>query len=202
MGILLRSLSGGGRVGAALCYRASSRGSSGLHCPRRVAGSISRSRGVPGLGGQPALGRVTVSALPESFLQGTQQSSSWGSCQSLPRGRHSVLHRHHAPVRVTDSRRELGMDHREEGAEDDGEPKASQPREKLPDPPSLEPPTNCCMSGCPNCVWVDYAEALLRHYQDGGEQALAVLEEHVKDENLKAFLRMEIRLRLRTQSGG
>ncbi|XP_038182348.1 oxidoreductase-like domain-containing protein 1 isoform X2 [Arvicola amphibius] len=192
MGILLRSLSGGGRVGAALCYRASSRGSSGLHCPRRVAGSISRSRGVPGLGGQPALGRVT----------GTQQSSSWGSCQSLPRGRHSVLHRHHAPVRVTDSRRELGMDHREEGAEDDGEPKASQPREKLPDPPSLEPPTNCCMSGCPNCVWVDYAEALLRHYQDGGEQALAVLEEHVKDENLKAFLRMEIRLRLRTQSGG
>lgn len=57
------------------------------------------------------------------------------------------------------------------------------------------PPTTCCMSGCHNCVWIEYADCLAEHYRDGGVEACRMIEKEVEDPSLRAFILMEVRLK-------
>ncbi|GAB1599307.1 oxidoreductase-like domain-containing protein 1 [Argonauta hians] len=55
-----------------------------------------------------------------------------------------------------------------------------------------DPPTDCCMSGCANCVWITYAEEMKKYYcSDGVEKALKEIEA-IEDVSLKAFLKVEL----------
>lgn len=56
-----------------------------------------------------------------------------------------------------------------------------------------EAPTNCCMSGCANCVWIQYAEELATLFKDGGKTSREIILQKVDDPNMKAFLMTELR---------
>lgn len=53
-------------------------------------------------------------------------------------------------------------------------------------------PTTCCMSGCANCVWIEYAEVMAARYKDGGLRARQAIA-NIKDPMMKAFLTMELK---------
>ncbi|KAK9687060.1 Oxidoreductase-like protein, N-terminal [Popillia japonica] len=74
----------------------------------------------------------------------------------------------------------------------------SEEKTKVPKPVLKgipEAPTTCCMTGCPNCVWLEYAEKLTEYFKDGGEKALKEIDTHVTDTNVKAYLMHELKMR-------
>lgn len=65
----------------------------------------------------------------------------------------------------------------------------SKPPLKLP-----EEPTTCCMSGCANCVWIEYAEKIKNILVDSDKKQVAqIILDKVQDPNMKAFLSMELK---------
>lgn len=61
-----------------------------------------------------------------------------------------------------------------------------------------EPPTNCCMSGCANCVWITYAQELAQLYKDSGKAADSVMNA-IDDPSLKMFLNLELKEKLNSE---
>lgn len=64
-------------------------------------------------------------------------------------------------------------------------------------PPNLpEEPATCCMSGCANCVWIEYAEQVKNQLVncDNDEIRKMVLDK-VQDSNMKAFLSIELKIK-------
>ncbi|KAL0840908.1 hypothetical protein ABMA28_014707 [Loxostege sticticalis] len=60
-----------------------------------------------------------------------------------------------------------------------------------------DPPTACCRSGCSNCVFIVWAEALANKMQDAGPEIQNKVLSMVDDPSMKAYLEMELRLRLK-----
>jgi hypothetical protein len=72
---------------------------------------------------------------------------------------------------------------------------------KIKDDNKIEFPdvSTCCGRGCANCVWLQYSETLLQHYKDDKISSKKLNEaiEKIDDENLKTFLRFELRDKLK-----
>ncbi|KAL3877000.1 hypothetical protein ACJMK2_034764 [Sinanodonta woodiana] len=56
-----------------------------------------------------------------------------------------------------------------------------------------EPPLDCCMSGCANCVWIQFADDLKKYYsaEDAHDKMLKEIES-LENTSLKMFLKMEL----------
>ena len=56
----------------------------------------------------------------------------------------------------------------------------------------------CCMQGCANCVWLDYAEALVQEYAEKGndldiEIIMNEIDKDITDPYMRQFIKIEIK---------
>ncbi|VDK86241.1 unnamed protein product [Dibothriocephalus latus] len=76
-------------------------------------------------------------------------------------------------------------------------------------PPQPPQPGGCCMSGCFNCVWLEYAESLLQYHlsikrngqpfdeiSDAAFDEIRAKLEAVEDPSIRDFLLFELSMRL------
>lgn len=54
-----------------------------------------------------------------------------------------------------------------------------------------EVPVYCCMSGCSNCVWIQYAAEMTEHFSNGNEHTRKLIQE-IEDPSMRAFLLLEL----------
>ncbi|XP_043479314.1 uncharacterized protein LOC122509370 [Leptopilina heterotoma] len=59
----------------------------------------------------------------------------------------------------------------------------------------IQVPTSCCMSGCANCVWIQYAERVSQLLKESDKDFNKIIMDKVEDPNMRAFLEMELRCR-------
>ncbi|XP_034248895.1 uncharacterized protein LOC117649848 [Thrips palmi] len=55
-----------------------------------------------------------------------------------------------------------------------------------------EEPTDCCMSGCANCVWIQYAEELKNKFFSSDEELRTIIMDKISDPSMKMFLSLEL----------
>ena len=48
------------------------------------------------------------------------------------------------------------------------------------------------MSGCANCVWIEYAKELEDYYKDGSQANIDEALKKIEDPSFRAFIRIEI----------
>ncbi|XP_032221097.2 oxidoreductase-like domain-containing protein 1 [Nematostella vectensis] len=76
---------------------------------------------------------------------------------------------------------------------------ASVPTSSKEQPPPSPPPAGlCCMSGCQNCVWLQYVDDILQYYKEnkakGKENTVKVKDilQEIPDESVRTFVKLEL----------